>query len=194
MNPRITALTKPTVVALAVMMLGLSGVMGSTAVAQSSKVNTVTAHLHAVVDMSTARPECSLASTLPDCNHISYSGATGEYSGGLVGTLSFSGYGYIRNDGKLAIQEDEDIFTGTVKGCGTGAFTYSASGVFDVDPANGGLVGDEVLKVVRGSGSGGLKGLRGGATGTFVVNQDGSIDADYDWAVTCGNQRASDAQ
>lgn len=194
MNSRIAELVKPAVVALAVMMLGLSGVMGSTAVARSSKVNTVTAHLHAVVDTSSFRPECTFGSTLPDCNHISYSGSTGEYSGGLVGTLSFSGYGYIRNDGKVAIQEDEDIFTGTLQGCGTGAFTYSASGVFSFDAARGGLVGDEVLKVVPGSGSGDLKGLDGGGTGSFVVNPDGTIDGDFDWAVTCGNQRKRHAQ
>ncbi len=194
MNSRIAELVKPTIVALGVLTLGLSGVMESAAVARSSKVKTVTAHLHAQVDATTARPECSLDSTLPDCNHISYSGGTGEFSGGLVGTLSFSGYGYIRGDGKVAFQEDENFFTGTLKGCGTGAFAYSVSGVFSLDPAKGGLVGDEVLKVVPGSGSGDLKGLDGGGTGTFVVNPDGTIDADYEWVVSCGNQRKRHAR
>ena len=37
-------------------------------------------------------------------------------------------------------------------------------------------------------------GKPGGATGTFVVNPDGSVDGDFEWAVTCGDQRKRHAQ
>jgi hypothetical protein len=158
--------------------------VGAPAAAAATKPIAVKAHLHADTDPTSIAPGCTLGSTLPDCNHFHYSGE-GTYSGGLVGSLRYSGYVFLRSNSKFS-SDETDTFVGKLLGCGQGTFSYKAAAVFQgFDAAKGGVVGDETLTVIAGSGTATLRGLAGGARGTFVVNPDGSIDADYDWGVTC---------
>ena len=149
----------------------------------------ISTHLHAQTDAGSFTPGCSFGGPMPDCNSVHYEG-TGTYTGDLDGTLEFSGYGYLRDDGKVGSREDSNLFTGTVAGCGTGTFRYKAEGVFNgVDPAAGGLVGEETLDITRGTGSGGLSGLSGSAIGAFVANADGSLDVDYTGRFDCPKKK-----
>ena len=169
--------------------MGLAALIALVAAAPSaalaaSKPIAVKAHLHAETDATSILPGCTLGSTLPDCNHFHYNGE-GTYSGGLVGSLRYSGDAFLRSDGKVGTDET-DTFVGKLLGCGQGTFSYKAAAVFQgLDATKGGIVGDETLTVIPGSGTAALKGLAGGARGTFVVNPDGSIDADYAWGLSC---------
>jgi hypothetical protein len=74
-----------------------------------------------------------------------------------------------------------------VAGCGRGTFRYTADGVFnDPDPAQGAvLTGEEFVKVIPGSGTDDLAGLKGSLYGTFIVPPDGSLQVDYTGTFTC---------
>ncbi len=151
----------------------------------------ISTHLHAETDTGSFKPGCSFGGAVPDCNSIHYQG-TGTYTGDLDGSLAYSGYGYVRDDGKVGSREDSNLFTGTVAGCGTGTFRYKAEGVFNgVDPAAGGLVGEETLDIIPGTGSGGLSGLSGSAIGAFVAHADGSLDVDYMGRFDCPKKKRS---
>lgn len=184
MDSRLGTLRRTVLIGVSLTALLAFGAAGPAAAAETTKPIAFKAHLHAETDPTSFSPGCTFGSTLPDCNHVHYSGE-GTYTGGLVGSLRFSGDSFLRMDGKVGTDET-DTFVGKLVGCGQGTFSYKAAAIFQgFDAAKGGIVGDETLTVIAGSGTAALKGLSGGARGSFVVNPDGSIDADYDWGVTC---------
>jgi hypothetical protein len=76
---------------------------------------------------------------------------------------------------------EEHTFVGTVQGCGTGTFRYTLDGVarpLDADPEH--IPGDEDWRIVDGSGTGDLVGIRSGVNHrTGGVNVDGSAYAAF---------------
>lgn len=148
-----------------------------------TKTIAIEAHLNAKTDPSSFEPGCNLLLLdLSGCDRVNYSG-TGKYTGDLVGSLDYSGYGYVREDGRLAAHEPNNFFRGTVAGCGYGTFNYRADPVFFLE--RGGVTGDEPIEIIPDSGTHHLKGLTGRADGTFVLLPDGSLAAKYTGEFTC---------
>lgn len=191
---RLEGLRRSIAVPIASVALLALGATAPGAAAAQTKTVPIEAHLSAYTDPSSFMPGCP-----SNCERTYYSG-TGKYTGDLVGDLAFAGYSYRREDGKLASHEDNNLFgagpvQGTVVGCGSGTFRYTADGVFnDPGPAQGGvLTGEEFVEVIPGSGTGELTGLTGSLYGTFVVPPDGSLQVDYTGTFTC-RKKVSPAQ
>jgi hypothetical protein len=85
---------------------------------------------------------------------------------------------------------EEHTFVGTVQGCGTGTFRYTVDGVaYPLDADQERIPGDEDWRIVGGSGTGDLVGIRSGVNHrTGGVNVDGTAFAVFDPAtnsLTC---------
>lgn len=82
----------------------------------------------------------------------------------------------VKPDGSGVLYYEEHTFVGTVRGCGTGTFRYTVDGVahpFDADQER--IPGDEDWRIVDGSGTGDLVGIRSGVNRrTGAVNVDGT--------------------
>ncbi len=187
MDVRLEGLRRSIAVPIASVVLLALGATAPGATAAQTKTVPIEGHLSAYTDPSSLMPGCP-----SNCERTYYEG-DGTYSGDLIGHLDFTGYSYRRDDGKLASHEDNNLFRpgddtpGTVVGCGSGTFRYTADGVFnDPDPAQEGvLTGEEFVEVIPGSGTGELTGLTGSLYGTFVVPPDGSLQVDYTGTFTC---------
>jgi len=124
-----------------------------------------------------------------------YSGE-GSFSGGVVGHVEFSGTQWVPADGSPTYSDEKLTFTGTVRGCGTGSITYHAHPVDTgpVDPAAGGYRGEETWEMPAGSGSGGLKTIRGSGTSPWILRPDATygatVTAEYAGTVTCLRPRS----
>lgn len=124
-----------------------------------------------------------------------YSGE-GRLSGDLAGPVAFSGTEWIPVDGSPTYSEEVLTFTGAVRGCGSGSITYVAHPVDTgpVDPAAGGYRGEETWQMPAGSGSGGLKSIRGSGTSPWVLRPDATygatVTAEYTGTVICSRRRS----
>ena len=171
------------VVAVAGASLFLLGAASPASAGTQTKTIAVETHLNAKTDPSSFTPGCNLLLLdLSGCDRVYYSGR-GKYSGDLVGDVDYSGYGYLREDGRLAAHEPSNFFRGTAAGCGYGTFSYRADPVFYLE--RGGVTGDEPIEIIPGSGTEDLKGLTGRADGIFVLLPDGSLSVDYVGTFTC---------
>ena len=177
---------------LAVLVLLAGGALSTASGAESTDTIAVRAHLRAVTDPSSLSPRCGFYGPFADCGYVDYRGE-GVYTGDLIGDLRYSGHAHLERNGSFTTREN-DTFTGTVRGCGSGGFDYTVSGSGrGFDAATGDVVGDEVLSVVPGSGSSTLAGLVGGMHGTFAIHPDGSIDADYVGTLVCPSRASTTA-
>ena len=70
---------------------------------------------------------------------------------------------------------------------------YAHARIRRIDVAKGQLVGDDLLPVNVGTGSADLAGLWGLARGSFGIDLDGSIDADYQLTLQCSRVTSSSA-
>jgi hypothetical protein len=79
---------------------------------------------------------------------------------------------------------EEHTFVGTVKRCGTGTFRYTVDGVSHApDPAKG-IPADEYWRITKGSGTGGLVGIRSGLNHrTGAITTGGTVFAVFDPAM-----------
>ncbi|GAC1442561.1 MAG: hypothetical protein NVS3B26_17270 [Mycobacteriales bacterium] len=168
--------------------------LGGTAVARASAEHPHLVHvvgsLHAVQDTV---PDMSLCAK----EGGAYAVGTGEVPESGASTLrgTFEGTGkycghslpaVVGPNGSIPIVET-DLFTGTVHGCGTGTVTYHVTGFVGAPTAStpGGLPTQEDWRIVAGSGTGGLKGLRGGAGhNSGQVNADGD-NTQFNGTVSC---------
>jgi len=115
------------------------------------------------------------------------------YKGTLDGVGGFCNQAkppLVEPDGLGLLSYEEHTFVGTVQGCGTGTFKYTVDGVahpFDADPET--IPADEDWRIVDGSGTGDLVGIRSGLNHrTGGVNHDGTAFAEFDPAtnsLTC---------
>ena len=151
---------------------------------------TVSGGLHALMDAVPDSTVCDAQggefATSP--TDYVYSG-TSAYYGTFEGTGRFCGRstGGIGPGNSVPFVE-VDTFTGTVHGCATGTVTYTVHGFVEgrFDTANRGLPGDEVWKLVAGSGKHGLRRLRSGSgSDVGTINADSTIDAPFVGRVTC---------
>ncbi len=106
------------------------------------------------------------------------------YKGTLVGVSSYCGkvrMPPVEPNGDVDYHEDH-TFIGTVRGCGTGTFKYSLDGVaHPFGSAKGYVPADEYWRIVNGSGTGGLAGIRSGLNHRAAgVNADNTVFAVFD--------------
>ena len=111
----------------------------------------------------------------------------GTITGDLDGHVRFWGTLWLPADGP-SYSEETFYFTGTVKDCGQGTFVYfvrPVGGEGTLDPARGGLTGQEPWQIAPGSGSTGLPGISGSGVGDWVIRPDGSFTSDYQGTISC---------
>lgn len=162
--------------------------------ARGERTIRVTGHLHAVTDTVTDRTLCPVGAPLLS-DIVFYSG-TSTFTGVFTGTGKFCGWtsplpGVVTTDGRVPFHE-VNVFTGTVKGCGTGAVTYKVSGTVGGTPSASppGIPAREDWRIVARSGRAGLVGLSSGSGhDEGFINADGSIDVDFTGSVTCKPSR-----
>lgn len=118
---------------------------------------------------------------------FAYSG-TAKLVGTFNGTGKFCGHNTrsLARPGSVATIEII-LFTGTVKGCGTGTVKYEVRGFVTPSPGPGRLAtADEFWKIIPGSGTGGLRSLTsGGGRNAGQMNSDTSLATDFKGSVSC---------
>ncbi len=102
---------------------------------------------------------------------------TAIYKGTLDGVGAFCTKAkppLVEPDGSGVLYYEEHTFVGTVQGCGTGTFRYTVDGVARPFDANQEYIpGDEDWRIVDGSGTGDLVGIRSG-----VNHRTGGVNVD----------------
>lgn len=164
-----------------------------------TRVIKVTGSLHAVSD---AIPDVALCNAEGGVYAVGPTdvpeSGTSTITGTFHGTGRFCGHVVpgIGPGGSLPFVET-DTFTGTVRGCGTGTVTYHVAGFVGTrfDAARRGLPTEEDWQIARGSGVGGLAGLRsGGGHDSGQINPDSSIDTDFTGTVSCARAKGKPVQ
>lgn len=111
---------------------------------------------------------------------------TGTFSGDLDGTMEGGGLEWITAEPRTYGDEHAE-FTGTVKGCGAGSFTYDAD-VADTGPVDLmalGYRGSATWEIRPNSASSSLAGISGSGIETWIVYPDLSVDAELSGTITC---------
>jgi hypothetical protein len=127
--------------------------------------------------------------TLPPCDPVTYKSPEGicrgtasgaaTNTGGWNGTTKFV-YGWVYSPNGVTYVQSIETFTGTVRGCGAGTFTYRLSASI---AASGAMTGN--ITLVPALGTGALKGAHGGATLIGNARPDFSNEGDFRGHLTC---------
>jgi hypothetical protein len=162
----------------------------------SQRLRTVRVHATLVGHFNAASDGVTCPAEVGRLCGARYSGE-GLVTGDLSGPVVFTGTEWVPVDGSPTYSDEVLRFTGTVRGCGSGSITYFAHPVDTgpVDPAAGGYRGEETWRMPAGSGSGGLKSIRGSGTSPWVLRPDATygatVTAEYAGTVTCARPRRS---
>ena len=118
---------------------------------------------------------CPIQPPAPDGCMLTFTGGTKELGPGLLGSTVYDGKaGYGGSVDHNVRWEVTETFTGSVAGCGTGTLVWHGSGYGDlvrINPMTLGFPLYGTVRIVPGSGTGGLTGI----TGTFTVDAQATL-------------------
>jgi hypothetical protein len=173
------------VLCLAIMLLVTTANGASAANNRSAVVVKIGGRLDGTTD---AVPNSRCAGQLYPLSGTPDNGTGAIYKGTLDGVGGFCTQAklpLVEPDATGVDYHEEHTFVGTVQGCGTGTFRYINDGVahpYDAD--KGYFPADEDWRIVDGSGTGDLAGIRSGLNHrTGGVNTDGTVFAAFDPAM-----------
>jgi hypothetical protein len=142
----------------------------------------IIAHYESPPDDLLAVPPCDLATWKAGltCRGTAHSTTPTVLTGDWAGRTEYQ-YGWLSVPSGVTYVANVETFTGTVKGCGAGSFTYFMTGPQDAD----GTI-HVTWSIIDGAGTGALSRLQGDGTLTGVFRDDLSSAGDFRGAVRCG--------